>query len=74
MTLVSANVFYQVVAVAYAIFAGFLLVRASRTRITWYYAIAQLTTAIWAQIFVLASNGILPVAAVDGTAVLRDAG
>jgi hypothetical protein len=72
MTLFLATVFYQLVALAYAVFAGFLVARGSHTRTAWYFIVAQLGTAIWAQSFVLASHDIVPVAALDIMGTLRD--
>ncbi|HEY2008358.1 MAG TPA: XrtA/PEP-CTERM system histidine kinase PrsK [Rhizomicrobium sp.] len=72
MTLPLATVLYQLVALAYAVFSGFMVVRGSHSRVAWYFIFAQLSTAIWAQSFVLASNGIVPVAALDILGTLRD--
>lgn len=72
MTMVLATGFYQLVALVYAAFAGFLMVRGSRTRITAFFAIALAGTAIWAQSFILARYGFVPVAAFDIMAALRD--
>lgn len=72
MTQLLAIAFYQLVAFAYGLFAVFLVVRGSRTRVARYFIIAQLGTAIWAQSFVLAAYDVLPIAALDITGTLRD--
>ena len=72
MTLLLATALYQVVALAYALFSGFMIVRGTHARVAWYFIGAQLSTAIWAQSFVLASNGIVPVATLDILGTLRD--
>jgi putative PEP-CTERM system histidine kinase len=74
MTLLLATGFYQLAALAYAGFAGFLATRGLHTRIAWFFIVAQLGTAIWAQAFVLATHDFVPVAALDIMAALRDGG
>ena len=72
MTLLLATIFYQLVALAYAVFAGFLAIRGLHTRVTRFFIVAQLGTAIWAQIFVLATRDAVPVAVLDIMGPLRD--
>ena len=73
MTLLLATVFNQLVALAYAAFAGILAVRGLHTRVAWLLTIALLGTAAWAQAFVLATHDLVSVGNLDVLATLRDA-
>lgn len=52
MTVFWTAVGYQLVAIAYAVFAGFIVSRASRSRVSFFFLAAVAATAIHAQLFV----------------------
>lgn len=72
MTLVLATALYQLVALAYAIFAVALSVRGLRTLTARYFAAALLGTAMAAQSVVLAAYGVLSPSAPEAVNALRD--
>src|SRR5580658_8116442 len=72
MTILLTAIGYQIVAIVYAVFSGFVVLRGSHTRVARFFLAALLATAFWAEMFVFATRGIVPVLAFDVGGALRD--
>src|ERR1700712_223897 len=73
MTVLWPAVGYQLVAIVYAVFAAFIVSRASRSLVSMLFFAAVSATALWAQIFVLTAYDVLPDDLLfDLTGVVRD--
>ncbi len=72
MTLVLTAALYQLVALAYAIFAAGLAVRGLHTWTARYFAAALVGTALWAQFAALTAYGVVPSNAPEAFNALRD--
>ena len=64
---------YELVALAYGVFALILVVRGLRTATARYFTAALVGTALWAQFVVLTAQGFLPLTTSDAMSALRDA-
>lgn len=64
---------YQIVAVAYALFAGFVISRSARTRIAYFLFVALAATALWAQTDVLRIFGLAGTRPLELAAAVREA-
>jgi putative PEP-CTERM system histidine kinase len=72
MTLILTAALYQIIAVAYAVFAVVLAVRGLHTWTARYFAAALVGTALWAQSSALTAYGVLSSNAPEAMNALRD--